>query len=124
MMSNSLYLDMDTYQHEALKTLKHGSIGHLTNGLFAEAGEVAALFQKWNRKDPRYLSDQDDLFSINGYSEEFRASLYKELGDVLWYTACLAEYFGFPLSSIAAHNIHKLQERQKKGTIQGNGDER
>lgn len=123
-MSNNLYLDFDTYQHEALKTLKNGSIGHLGFGLLAEAGEVATLLQKWHRKDPRYYTDQQDMFNIDPYTPEFREKMYKELGDVLWYTACLAEYYGLPMSSVASHNIHKLNKRQEEGKIQGDGDNR
>jgi NTP pyrophosphatase (non-canonical NTP hydrolase) len=48
----------------------------------------------------------------------------KELGDVLWYCAGLAEELGYTLQEIAQMNILKLQSRQRRGVIQGNGDER
>ncbi len=121
-MKSSMYLDFDEYQNEALKTLKKGNINHLGFGLLAEAGEVATLLQKYFRQDPTYRSS--DLFDGDGFTPEFRDKMYKELGDVLWYTACLANYFGIPLSSVANHNITKLKKRLEEGKIQGDGDYR
>jgi len=120
-MTNSFYLDFDEYQHNALKTLKKGNIHHLGFGLLAESGEVATLLQKYFRQDPVYY--QPDLFG-DGYSPEFRERMYKELGDVIWYVACLANYFGLPLSSVVNHNLKKLEKRQEEGKIQGDGDYR
>jgi len=121
MMMGSNLLDFDVYQHEATKTLKNGNSSHLSFGLLAEAGEVATLFQKFHRGDPRYV--QPDLFG-DDFSHEFRNNLYKEMGDVLWYLACLADYFGMPLSSVAQYNLDKLKKRQAEGKIQGDGDNR
>jgi len=118
----NMYLDFDEYQHQATQTLTNGSISHLGFGLAAEAGEVASLLQKYFRNDPLYR--HPDLFDGDGFTPEFREKMYKELGDVLWYTACLADYFGFPMSSVANHNIQKLQKRQEEGKIQGDGDNR
>lgn len=121
-MKNDLYFDFDEYQQQALKTLKKGSINHLGFGLMAEAGEVASLLQKYYRHDPTYR--HPDLFDGDGFTPEFREKMYKELGDVLWYTACLADYFGFPLSAVVNNNIKKLQKRQQEGKIHGDGDNR
>lgn len=38
-------------------------------------------------------------------------TLVKELGDVLWYTAMLADHYGWDLSDVAEANIQKLRER-------------
>ncbi len=48
----------------------------------------------------------------------------KELGDVLWYLAAVAEENGFALSQIGAKNIEKLRHRRVAGTLQGSGDDR
>ena len=120
MMINN-YLDFDRYQHEAIKTLKNGNKEHLAFGLLAEAGEVATIFQKQARLDPRYYAE--DLFGVD-FTLEARDLLFKEMGDVLWYLACLSDYFGMPLSSVAKHNLDKLQKRKEEGTIQGDGDNR
>lgn len=115
------YPDFDDYQHQALQTLMKGNKEHLAFGLLAEAGEIATIFQKQARQDPRYY--QEDLFGMD-LTEEARKLLFKELGDVMWYTACLADYFGMPLSAIVAANLEKLQKRKEEGLIQGDGDNR
>lgn len=122
MKNDNPFLDFDDYQHKAISTLKHGSVSHLGFGLMAEAGEVSTLLQKYFRHDPAYR--QPDLFDGDGFTPEFREKMYKELGDVIWYTACLADYFGFPLSAVVNHNVKKLQKRQEEGKIHGDGDNR
>jgi NTP pyrophosphatase (non-canonical NTP hydrolase) len=53
-----------------------------------------------------------------------REKLIKECGDVLWFVAVLSEYLGYNLADVADMNIEKLQDRAKRGTIQGSGDDR
>jgi NTP pyrophosphatase (non-canonical NTP hydrolase) len=48
----------------------------------------------------------------------------KELGDILWFVACVAHHNGFDLSDIAAANLAKLADRQRRGVIGGSGDNR
>ena len=121
MMTESDFFEFDEYQYEASKTLKNGNHSHLAFGLVAEAGEIATLFQKYHRGDLRYV--EPDLFGED-FSDKFKHSLYKEMGDVLWYLACLADYFGISMSAVARHNLDKLNKRQAEGTIQGDGDNR
>jgi len=117
-----MYFDFDIYQRQAYKTLTKGNLGHLSSGLAAETGEVMGIIQKFHRNDPRYVYNTDDV--IPTPNEEMRAALLAEMGDVLWYLACLADYYDLPLSSVARHNINKLEKRQAKGVIQGDGDYR
>ena len=53
-----------------------------------------------------------------------RDSLKKELGDVLWFVAVLAEFYNIDMQDVAIANINKLRSRQERGTLQGSGDER
>ena len=78
-----------------------------TLGLSSEAGEVADKIKKWLRDG---VVDKDEVA--------------KELGDVLWYVAILAEDLGYPLSEIASMNMDKLTKRKKNGKIRGSGDNR
>lgn len=79
-------------------------------GLAGEAGEVADKVKKI------YRDDRTDA--------RFLAEIAKEIGDVMWYCAALADDLGFDLQQIAEMNIHKLKSRQATGKIQGSGDSR
>ena len=76
-----------------------------TLGLCGEAGEVADKVKKQVR---------DGVFN--------RHEVAKELGDVLWYLANLANDIGYNLDEIADMNIEKLTSRQARNKIKGSGD--
>lgn len=71
----------------------------LALGLTGEAGEVADYIKKIYGHD--HPADKEKIA--------------KELGDVLYYTARLAEKFGYNLSDIAQMNIDKLAKRYPDG---------
>ena len=50
--------------------------------------------------------------------------LKKELGDVLWFVATLAEFYNIDMLDMAVTNINKLRARALRNTIQGSGDDR
>jgi NTP pyrophosphatase (non-canonical NTP hydrolase) len=81
-------------------------------GLAGEAGEVAEHAKKAIRDDAGIVTD------------ERRAAMAKELGDVLWYVAQLASEVGLELDQIARENLEKLFSRQRRGVLSGSGDER
>lgn len=81
-------------------------------GLANEAGEVAGKYKK-------ILRDCDGYMDI-----EECDSLAKELGDVLWYVAVVANDLGYDLADIAQMNLDKLSSRQVRGVLGGSGDER
>ncbi len=109
-------MNFDDYQLKARQTAKYPVIGHgviyPTLGLTNEAGEVSGKIKKIFR-------DKDGVFS-----EADRAALQAELGDVLWYLAQVSTELGLSLDEIAAHNIEKLLDRQARGKIHGDGDNR
>jgi len=79
-------------------------------GLIAETGEVAAVFQKLIRGDfPPDVA---------------MTKLYKELGDVMWHLAAVANDNNWKLEEIAADNIEKLESRKLRNVIMGAGDAR
>jgi NTP pyrophosphatase (non-canonical NTP hydrolase) len=57
-------------------------------------------------------------------SDERRAAMAKELGDVLWYVSQLASELGLELEEVARGNLEKLLSRQRRGVLSGSGDER
>jgi NTP pyrophosphatase (non-canonical NTP hydrolase) len=83
-----------------------------TLGLCGEAGEVAEKIKKMVRDDDGILSD------------ERRAALSKELGDVLWYVAQIATEAHLDLEAIAEENIAKLLSRHERNVLSGSGDDR
>lgn len=120
-------MDFDTYQKQAATTdLEYESmsetmqkrnlntLGFLDKvlGVTGEAGEFADKVKK-------ILRDQNGNFT-----EEDRAALQKELGDVLWYVAEVALYLDLPLSIVAKTNLEKLASRKNRNQLHGTGDER
>ena len=111
-----MIMNMDDYQVKALRTAapkdKKDEVYHLILGLVGEAGEIAEKAKKVVRDKQADFSqmDLDDLT--------------KELGDVLWYVAVLADHFDIKLDDVATRNIAKLADRQKRNLIGGSGDNR
>ncbi len=109
-------MTLNEYQEQAQSTAiypKEHSKGLLyaVLKLNGEAGEVAELLGKALR---------DDGGSISGKFDDF----VKELGDVLWYVAAVAENLGIDLEYVAQQNIEKLQSRYQRGVIKGSGNNR
>ena len=65
------------------------------------------------------MRDEDGEFSIDKTAE-----ITKEIGDVLWYIAALCEELDIGMETCAILNLNKLKQRQKRGTLQGSGDDR
>jgi NTP pyrophosphatase (non-canonical NTP hydrolase) len=53
-----------------------------------------------------------------------RGLVSKELGDILWQVAAVADDFGLSLGNIGQENIDKLADREARGVINGSGDTR
>lgn len=109
-------MNLDDYQRGALRTAaprdKRNELLHLVLGLAGESGEVAEKFKKWIRDQN---SDESQLD---------RQDIAKELGDVLWYVAVLADYLDLSLDDIATANLKKLANRESRGVLGGSGDNR
>ncbi|WP_406051525.1 nucleoside triphosphate pyrophosphohydrolase family protein [Kribbella sp. NBC_00889] len=109
-------MDLDDYQKAALRTPaprdKKNEFLHLVLGLVGESGEIAEKVKK-------IIRDHDSDLSTVDVED-----LTKELGDVMWYVAVLADYFDIPLSEVAEKNIEKLASRQKRSVLGGSGDNR
>ena len=109
-------MNLNDYQQAALRTAspkdKKNEFFHLVLGLVGESGEIAEKIKKIVRDHNSDLSklDVDDI--------------KKELGDVLWHVAVLANYFDITLEDVGETNIEKLASRMKRGTISGSGDNR
>ena len=117
-MSDSL--DFEEYQERAAETAVYPGrdngpmylAPYPCLGLAGEAGEVAEHAKKAIRDDGGMVS------------QARRAKLKKELGDVLWYIAAICDELGLSMADVAQANIDKLADRQERGAIRGEGDER
>ena len=89
-------------------------------GMNGEAGEVADKVKK-------AIRDMVLLIDTNGaivLPNDKQIELAKEIGDVLWYCATLANDLGMKLEDVAQMNIDKLKSRQERGKLSGSGDNR
>lgn len=109
-------MNFTDYQTKSRATAKYPAIGHAviypTLGLVNEAGEVAGKIKKVFR-------DKDGQIT-----SETREALKAELGDVLWYLAQTCTELDISLDEVAESNLTKLLDRQTRGKIQGDGDNR
>lgn len=76
-----------------------GGIVMSTMGLSGEVGELNDMIKKW-------------IFHQTGMDITHAK---KELGDIMWYIACMAESFGWSLDEIMQMNIDKLKARYPDG---------
>ncbi len=109
-------MNFNDYQQKSRVTAQYPAIGHPviypTLGLVNEAGEVAGKIKKVFR---------DKSGEIN---PETREALKAELGDVLWYIAQVCTELDLPMDEVAEANLTKLLDRQARGKIKGDGDNR
>ena len=109
-------MNFNDYQTKSRATAKYPVIGHgviyPTLGLVNEAGEVAGKIKKVFRDKSGEIS------------AETREALKAELGDVLWYLAQTCTELDISLDEAAEANLTKLLDRQARGKIQGDGDNR
>ena len=99
-------MKINEYQELALRTANtvamEDPIEKITNGamgLNGEAGEVIDHLKK---------------FKYQGHELD-RSHLAKELGDICWYVALLADGIGYDLETIMQMNIDKLKKRYPRG---------
>ncbi len=96
-------MNFEEYQTAASRTaLYPGRLKNLeypTLGLAGEAGEVANIVKKIQRDHGGVITD------------ETRAKLKDELGDVLWYISACADELGLTLGEVAEYNVSKLEKR-------------
>lgn len=85
-------------------------MAHIQNGVQAEAGEIAGAYQKF------YRGDYDE--------EELHKRLEGEVGGLFYYLSQLANMEGIRLSTVLLKNRDALIDRQNRGVLQGDGDNR
>jgi NTP pyrophosphatase (non-canonical NTP hydrolase) len=96
-------MKFEEYQTEAKQTALYPNrlknLEYPTLGLAGEAGEVANIVKKIQRDHGGIITD------------DTRAKLKDELGDVLWYISACADELSLTLTEIAEYNVEKLMKR-------------
>ncbi len=109
-------MDMEFYQQETRKTAVYPKTEipalYAALKIAGEAAEIAEHYGKIIRDDGGKLTP------------ERRKALRKEIGDVLWYVAQISDGLGMNLDDLARENLVKLESRQARGTLYGDGDDR
>jgi NTP pyrophosphatase (non-canonical NTP hydrolase) len=97
-------MEFNEYQMKAMRTAPHyDSIeDQLDNGIYGLIGEVGELID--HIKKHKYQGHPLDKLYIT-----------KELGDINWYLALIADAIGIPYNSVAESNILKLLKRYPDG---------
>lgn len=120
-------MNLNEYQTRAMSTRTEScnNISYMGFGLSAEVGELHDKIAKSVRKENASIDDNrlyltDDI----EVASDIMDGIKKELGDVLWFVAGVADVLGWSLEDVAQANIDKLADRQKRGVIIGNGDNR
>jgi len=107
-------MELNDYQALAVATLgpdRHPTL--LALGICGEAGEVADELHAGVSPVPSRIAELVKKAHRPG-REINKELLSKEIGDELWYLACLADTYGMKLSDIGIENINKLEERYGK----------
>lgn len=113
-------MNFNEYQKMTSITALHpnasDNLPYLALGIAGKAGEIADKVKK-------YIRDCG-FTSISDLTVEQKQDLAKEIGDVLWHTAQIAQVLGFDLESIAEMNIEKTHSRLAREKLHGEGDNR
>ena len=117
----------ETYQKKAMMTAMPScsNLIYMLGLLHEEAGELQGKINKAQRKGN--LVAEGNNWVWQGTQEElaqFNEECFKELGDVCWAVAGIAEEFDWELGDVMQGNIDKLASRKERGVILGEGDNR
>jgi NTP pyrophosphatase (non-canonical NTP hydrolase) len=110
-------MTFDEYQKQALTTAHNNPDPLMNKTIWAMgvAGEAGEVLEKW-KKIVAYKEGK--------VSDEDLQELAKELGDVVWYIAVMADSLGLSFDDIMQQNVEKLKSRKSRNVIKGHGDNR
>ncbi len=88
-------------------------IARMALDVVGEAGKIAEKVKKYLRGDMNFM--------------ETRQAVSKDISNTLWCLIMLCDskhVFNLDFDMVAEENIKKLADRQKRGKLKGNGDDR
>lgn len=121
-------MTLNEYQEKAMQTCMPtcGNFSYMFLNLVGEVGEFASKAAKAIRKGNAII-DFNQLITESGIhcmTGQELADLKAEAGDCLWQLSGLCKVMGWSLEEVGRENLAKLESRQKRHAIDGNGDNR
>lgn len=124
-------MKLNEYQEKAFYFAKYDYSDYPFLALTEEVGEVMGKLAKHVRKHSGKLAhailDANEAYLEELGTEADKAlhdDLKKELGDVLWQLSACCQELNLSLEEVAKANLDKLSDRDNRGVIVGEGDER
>ena len=130
-------MELNEYQDRAMSTCMPScnNISYMLLNLVAEVGEFSGKLAKAIRKGQVAIGglspDNKNKLTIPSGPQEldfdvlaFDKELQKEAGDILWQFAGLCRVMGWRLEKVGVGNLEKLADREQRGVIDGDGDNR
>lgn len=130
-------MELNEYQDRAMSTCMPScnNISYMLLNLVAEVGEFSGKLAKAIRKGQVAIggfspANQNKLTIPSGPQEldfdvlAFDKELQKEAGDILWQFVGVCSVMGWRLENVGVGNLEKLADREKRGVIDGDGDNR
>lgn len=119
-------MGINFYQKRALNTAVFTRNDYPLVALGEEVGEVMGKIAKFGRKNDMSVEEVIDAIANPQTSavQELREAVQKEMGDVLWQWAVLCNTLAMAPADVATSNLFKLQDRQARDVLNGEGDER
>ena len=113
-------MTFDEYQKQALTTAytnpKHkDTLMDQTVWAMGIVGEAGEVIGKWKKMV---------AYNEGTITDEFLQDIKKELGDIVWYIAVLANSLDISFEEIMEVNLNKLKDRKERNVIKGKGDNR
>jgi NTP pyrophosphatase (non-canonical NTP hydrolase) len=110
-------MTFDEYQKQALTTAVAHPDPLMSKTIWAMgiAGEAGEVLEKWKK----IVAYKDGVINQEDVQE-----LSKELGDVVWYIAVMAESLNLSLDEVMKQNLQKLADRKARNVQKGAGDNR
>lgn len=122
-------MELNEYQQRAMSTCMDScdNFSYMMLNLVGEVGEFASKVAKAIRKEEKIVYGNElhtHHKALESYDWDFTEELMKEAGDILWQLSGLCYVMGWELEDVARANLMKLASRQKRGLIDGDGDNR
>lgn len=120
-------MEANIYQDRAMRTKMStcDNLIYMLGLLHEEAGELQGKLNKAQRKGLiKYHNNQAIFVGTYEQEQEFLEECKKELGDICWAVAGFADKCDWTLGEVMQGNLDKLADRNKRGVIDGKGDNR